>query len=126
MKAIFLVVTTMAAACDGARPGPDAELRYGPHDQITQCDIRWIPYGLAPTICDTACAVMPADPVVGARPLRCLDQDRPCYSRPACSEARSPRLLAVDCAATFVTIDGAVGCCRLRDGAIPTFFECPP
>lgn len=127
-----LLVGFLWMACASEPSPPDAPLMHSAHDQVTTCDWHWSANGVAPEVCDYACRVPPAEPIVGVHPARCraADGDRPCYDLPACDHALSQGSAPVACTQTFDAGDGVVGCCQARPnwfdpgGVIPTFFEC--
>jgi hypothetical protein len=117
---VVLVIVSLAACSVGVVPLPDAMLEYGPHDQVTACDPQWSSDGVAPAVCDRACAVRPIE-------LPCADLARPCaHTDLPCSRANSPSGPPIACPATF-DVARVRGCCAARlvgSAMVPTFYEC--
>lgn len=121
---MLLFVVVMAGACTAE--APSKVLTLGPTGHGV-CDRSWNPYGELPASCDRGCARPPRMPM--GDPRTC-DGYEPCLDQPACTLAANrddtPR---VDCAATFLTQDGHLGCCVETDigrgRLVESFYECP-
>lgn len=107
---------------------PDPE--FGPHDQVTTCDLTWSADGVAPGLCDHACRIKPDDPIIPVvGDPHCKETGRPCPILPGCKLASSPSTSPADCSTTFYAGPGVTGCCLTRsvegiDTPVPTFYQC--